>query len=242
MHAITPPLCTAKVKGHLYSAPGRGRKTKLAGRTTCNRDIDVSVNRWLLVFLWFREDRHQDALGPLLNAKRLQQKLGWAPLHDNRPRAAPAATSSHWFYTLVALLSCFQEVEQLEEAREHCQHALYVLSAGDPPRPPQEEPRAPSPAADAPRLSAARPHPLLLPLSQAMVRLSWQTGRDKRQWEELLHNLEEGAGLDNEPTIREFLLKHRLEEGGEEARDRDMGRRRFHSHDAPVCPAPPQQY
>lgn len=220
VHAITPIVYSRfGLKVDLYFAPG-GAGKPVAGMTTCNHDIIVSVNRWLLVFLWFREGRYQDALGPLLNAKRLQQKLGWAPLHDNRPRAAPPTASSHWLYTLVALLSCFQEVEQLEEAREHCQHALCVLSVGDPPRPPQKEPRAPSPAADASRLSTARPHPLLLPLSQAMVRLSWQTGRDKRQWEELLHNLEEGAGLDNDPTIREFLLKHRLEDGGGEARER----------------------
>lgn len=168
---------------------------------------------------WFRAERYQDALGPLLNAKRLQQKLGWAALCDNQP----PATWSHWLYTLVALLSCFQEVEQLEEARDHCQHALCAVipaprlrSRGDSPPHPQEEPRALSLSADASHSSSNRPHPLLLPLAQVMVRLSWQTGTDKRQWEELLHNLEEEeeeeAGLDNEPTIREFLLQQCLEE------------------------------
>lgn len=153
-------------------------------------------------------------MGPLLNAKRLQQKLGWAALCDNQP----PATSSHWLYTLVALLSCFQEVEQLEEARDHCQHALCAVipaprlhSRGDSPQHSQEEPQALS--ADASHFSSNRPHPLLLPLTQVMVRLSWQTGTDKHQWEELLHNLvEEEAGLDNEPTIREFLLQQCLEE------------------------------
>lgn len=159
-------------------------------------------------------ERYQDALGPLLNAKRLQQKLGWATSAGDQPPAAPPA-SSHWFYTLVALLSCFQEVEQLEEARDHCERALCVLippqaplSAGGPP---QEEPQPLNPGAEACRFPGNRQHPLLLPLSQAMVRLSWQTGRDKRQWEELLQNLE-GAGLDDEPRIKEFLLKHSLEE------------------------------
>lgn len=164
-------------------------------------------------------ERYQDALGPLLNAKRLQQKLGWATFADDQPLAAPPA-SSHWFYTLVALLSCFQEVEQLEEARDHCEHALCVLipaqaplSTGGSPQPPQEEPQPLSLSADASHFSTHRLHPLLLPLSQAMVRLSWQTGRDKRQWEELLQHLgEEEAGLDNEPRIKEFLLKHSLED------------------------------
>uniref|UniRef100_H3CEG7 Sorting nexin family member 21 n=1 Tax=Tetraodon nigroviridis TaxID=99883 RepID=H3CEG7_TETNG len=134
-----------------------------------------------------RLERYQEALGPLLNAKRLQQKLGWAT-EDERP-GAPA--SPHWFYTLVALLSCFQEVEQLEEARDHCQRAVCVL---------------------VPALALLL-HPLLLPLSQALVGLSWRTGRDKRRWEELLQNLEEEeeAGLDPGAAIREFLLKHRLE-------------------------------
>ncbi|XP_029689661.1 sorting nexin-21 [Takifugu rubripes] len=170
---------------------------------------------------YIRAERYQDALGPLLNAKRLQQKLGWTALCDNQP----PTTSSHWLYTLVALLSCFQEVEQLEEARDHCQHALCAVipaprlrSWGNSPRRPQEEPQALSLSADAFHFSSNRPHPLLLPLAQVMVRLSWQTGTDKRQWEELLHNLEEEeAGVDNEPTIREFLLQQCLEESEGEA-------------------------
>lgn len=164
---------------------------------------------------WFRAERYQDALGPLLNAKRLQQKLGWVAPCDNQP----PATSSHWLYTLVALLSCFQEAEQLEEARDHCRHALCTITPAprlcgqeDSPQHLQEGPQALG--ADASRFSSNRPHPLLLPLAQAMVRLSWQTGTDKHQWEGLLHNLEEEeAGLDNEPTIRDFLLQHCLEEG-----------------------------
>ncbi|KAM3617328.1 uncharacterized protein V6R79_004920 [Siganus canaliculatus] len=153
--------------------------------------------------LLIRVARYQEALGPLLNAKRLQQKLGWASYYDNQ---APPTASSHWFFTLVGLASCFQEVDQLEEARDHCELALRVLTpAEDEPRPPGEtRPR--------------RPHPLLLPLLRTVVRLSWQTGHDKRRWEELLQQLEEQwAGLDNQPTVKEFLVKHNLEEGGGEA-------------------------
>uniref|UniRef100_A0A667XQN7 Sorting nexin family member 21 n=1 Tax=Myripristis murdjan TaxID=586833 RepID=A0A667XQN7_9TELE len=137
--------------------------------------------------LLIRVARYQEALGPLLNGKRLDQ-----------PQAPPPA-SSHWFYTLVALSSCFQEVEQLEEAQEHCEHALCPLPPGD--------------NQDIPRKRLDKPHPLMVPLLRAMVRLSWQTGRDKRQWEELLQQLEEQwAGLDNQPTIREYLVKHNLQE------------------------------
>ncbi|XP_019118871.1 sorting nexin-21 isoform X1 [Larimichthys crocea] len=150
--------------------------------------------------LLIRVGRCQEALGPLLNAKRLQHKLGWASYYDNQAQAPPPA-SSHWFFTLVGLSSCFQEVDQLEEARDHCDHALRVLT------PPEAD------AEDKPRPPTDRPHPLLLPLLQAVVRLSWQTGKDKRRWEELLRQVEEQwAGLDNQPTIKEFLVKHNLEE------------------------------
>uniref|UniRef100_A0A3Q3A2D4 Sorting nexin family member 21 n=1 Tax=Kryptolebias marmoratus TaxID=37003 RepID=A0A3Q3A2D4_KRYMA len=142
--------------------------------------------------LLIRAGRFQEALGPLLNAKRLQQKLGWACNHDNQTQASPLAYS-HWFFTLVGLLYCFQEVEQLEEAWDHCDHAL-------PPPPPP------------PRLD--RPHPLLPLLLPAMIRLSWQTGRDKQQWEELLQRLQDQeAEPDNHPTIREFLVKQNLQDG-----------------------------
>ncbi|KAG7224347.1 hypothetical protein INR49_004654, partial [Caranx melampygus] len=128
--------------------------------------------------LLIRVGRHQEALGPLLNAKRLQHKLGWASYYDSQAQA-PSPTSSHWFFTLVGLSCCFQEVDQLEEAR---------ITAG------------------VPRPFTNRPHPLLLPLLRAVVRLSWQTGKDKRHWEELLQHLEEQwAELDNQPTIKEFL-------------------------------------
>lgn len=166
--------------------------------------------------LLIRAGRYQEALGPLLNAKRLQHKLGWASYYDNQAQAPPP-TSSHWFFTLVGLLCCFQEVDQLEEARDHCDHALRVLTptetqthTEDKPLPPDNKPlQQTNPS----RLHVDRPHPLLLPLLRVMVRLSWQTGRDKRQWEELLQHLEERwVRLDNHPTIKEFLVKHNLQD------------------------------
>lgn len=157
--------------------------------------------------LLIRAGRFQEALGPLLNAKRLQDKLGWASYHDNESESPPTA-SSHWLYTLVGLSSCFQEVEQLEEARENCDHALRLLLAAearagsdDRPLPPQDRPLPP------------QPRSLLLPLLQAVIRLSWQTGRDKQRWEEHLQRWEgQGAGPDDQVTVRDFLVQHRLQE------------------------------
>lgn len=157
-----------------------------------------------------RAGRFQEALGPLLNAKRLQQKLGWACNHDNQTQAPPPA-SSHWFFSVVGLLYCFQEVEQLEEARDHCNHALRVLTnVQNKPRPSHDKPLPPS--------QLDRPHPLLPPLLHTAIRLSWQTGRDKQQWEELLQRLQDQkAELDNRPTIREFLVRQNLQESDGES-------------------------
>ncbi|XP_061758577.1 sorting nexin-21 isoform X2 [Nerophis ophidion] len=143
--------------------------------------------------LLIRVGRYQDALGPLLNAKRLQDKLGGVMPCD------PPPGSSHWLFTLVGLACCFQEVDQQEEARDHVDRALRLLApAGQKPGP-------------------DRPHPLLLPLLRAAVRLSWQTGRDKRRWEELLQALEEQwAGLGDQPSIKEFLVNCGLQEDQEE--------------------------
>ncbi|AWP09976.1 putative sorting nexin-21-like [Scophthalmus maximus] len=159
--------------------------------------------------LLLRVGRYQEALGPLLNAKRLQQKLGWAIYYDNQAQAT-LPSSSHWFFTLVGLSCCFQEVDQLEEARDHCDLALRVLTPAETQNDAEEKP-LPQTGAPCPRID--RPHPLLLQLLRTVVRLSWQTGRDKRQWEELLQQLEEQwAGLDNQPTLKEFLVKHNLQE------------------------------
>ncbi|KAM9855666.1 sorting nexin-21 isoform 1-T1 [Aulostomus maculatus] len=173
--------------------------------------------------LLIRVGRYQEALGPLLNAKRLQNKMGWANYDDNQDQAPPSA-SSHWFFTLVGLSCCFQEVDQLEEARDHCDHALRVLTPSEAhpgienkSRPSEDAPHPlyekALPQLNASWLHQCRPHPLLLPLLRAMVRLCWQTGKEKRQWEELLQHLEEqGVGLDNRPTIKEFLVKHNLQD------------------------------
>ncbi|XP_029291061.1 sorting nexin-21 [Cottoperca gobio] len=156
--------------------------------------------------LLIRVGRYQEALGPLLNAKRLQHKLGWASYYDNQ--ATPPA-SFHWFFTLVGLSSCFQDVDQLEEARDHCDAALRVLTPAETDAEDRPLPLTP----DSSPQHIDRPHPLLLPLLRVVVRLSWQTGRDKRHWEELLQHLEDQrAGLDNQPTIKEFLVKHNLQE------------------------------
>ena len=70
-----------------------------------------------------------------------------------------------------------------------------------------------SPTNENPPLLLPKPHPLLLQLLRAIVRLSWQTGRDKRQWEGLLQQLEEQwVEPDNQPTIKEFLVKQDLRE------------------------------
>ncbi|XP_038134319.1 sorting nexin-21 [Cyprinodon tularosa] len=155
--------------------------------------------------LLLRSGRFQEALGPLLNAKRLQHKLGWASNHDDGMQS-PHLASSHWFFTLVGLLCCFQEEEQLEEALEHGDLALSVLlpnesciGAQRKPLPPQDKPL--------PFMC------LLLPLLQAVIRLSWQTGRDKQRWEEHLQQLgEQTVGADDRLTVREFLLRFQLPE------------------------------
>ncbi|KAM6925392.1 sorting nexin-21 [Xenentodon cancila] len=159
-----------------------------------------------------RAGRFQEALGPLLNAKRLQQKLGWASYYDNQAQAPPPA-SSHWFFTLVGLSCCFQEVEQLEEARDHCDHALRVLTHAETRASTEDKPLPLIHGTHLLQMDKDRPHSLLLPLLRAVVRLSWQTGKDKRQWEELLQQLEEQqTELDNHPSIKEFLIKHELQE------------------------------
>ncbi|XP_007578267.1 sorting nexin-21 [Poecilia formosa] len=169
--------------------------------------------------LLIRAERFQEALGPLLNAKRLQHKLGWASYHDDETQAPPPA-SSHWFFTQVGLACCFQEVEQLEEALEHCDLALRMLLPPEPQDKPLPLQDKPLPLQDKPlplqdKLLPLHPdaalQSLALPLLQVVIRLSWQTGRDKQRWEEHLQQLE-GAGPDDHVTIRDFLVKHKLQE------------------------------
>ncbi|XP_046895847.1 sorting nexin-21 [Hypomesus transpacificus] len=167
---------------HLHSLPG------LRG-APCLREFfylgDLQAGQALL-----RVGQHQEALGPLLNARRLQEKLG-----------QEGQQASHWLFTVLGLVCCFQAVEQLEEAAEHCDLALQEL--------------APPPSQEAVRPSKV--HPQLMPLLQITVRLSWKLSRDKRRWEALLQQLQE-AGVDpaGQPSLQEYLVKESLLETDQE--------------------------
>ncbi|XP_021471702.1 sorting nexin-21 [Oncorhynchus mykiss] len=139
-----------------------------------------------------RVGRYQEALGPLLNGLRLQEKLGCEEQGKQQPHHQQG---THWLFTLLALVTCFQELEQLGEAQEHCDRALRDL--------------APSPEA----LQQHHFHPLLIPLLQTNVRLSWKISKDKRQWEVLLQEIQDsGADTGNQPSLKEYLIKEALVE------------------------------
>ncbi|XP_020361924.1 sorting nexin-21-like isoform X1 [Oncorhynchus tshawytscha] len=139
-----------------------------------------------------RVGRYQEALGPLLNGLRLQEKLGCEEQGKQQPHHQQG---THWLFTLLALVTCFQELEQLGEAQEHCDRALRDL--------------APSPEA----LQQHHFHPLLIPLLQTNVRLSWKISKDKRQWEVLLQEIQDsGADTGNQPSLKEYLIKETLVE------------------------------
>ncbi|XP_064779060.1 sorting nexin-21-like [Oncorhynchus masou masou] len=139
-----------------------------------------------------RVGRYQEALGPLLNGLRLQEKLGCEEQGKQQPHHQQG---THWLFTLLALVTCFQELEQLGEAQEHCDRALRDL--------------APSPEA----LQQHHFHPLLIPLLQTNVRLSWKISKDKRQWEVLLQEIQDsGADTRNQPSLKEYLIKEALVE------------------------------
>ncbi|XP_055748260.1 sorting nexin-21-like [Salvelinus fontinalis] len=139
-----------------------------------------------------RVGRYQEALGPLLNGLRLQEKLGCEQQGKQQPHHQQG---THWLFTLLALVTCFQELEQLGEAQEHCDRALRDL--------------APSPEA----LQQHHFHPLLIPLLQTNVRLSWKISKDKRQWEVLLQEIQDsGADIGNQPSLKEYLIKEALVE------------------------------
>ncbi|XP_055044916.1 sorting nexin-21 [Misgurnus anguillicaudatus] len=137
-----------------------------------------------------RVGRYQEALGSLLNALRLQEKLGCHQLlQQNHFQRV------HWFFTLSALVICFQEAEQLNEAQEHCDRALQDL--------------APSPEA----LQQHQLHPLLIPLLQSNVRLSWKISKDKRRWEALLQEIQDqGIDVGNQPNLKEYLINEIIED------------------------------
>ncbi|MBN3309082.1 sorting nexin-21 [Amia ocellicauda] len=137
-----------------------------------------------------RAGQYQEALGSLLNALRLQEKLsGQQQHHLQQPQRG------HWFFTLSALAACFQELDQLEEAQENCERALQDL---------------------APSQDTAHPkqfHPAFIPLLQANVRLSWKISKDKRRWEALLQEMRDsGVDIGNQPSLKEYLVKEVLED------------------------------
>ncbi|XP_061114153.1 sorting nexin-21 [Conger conger] len=133
-----------------------------------------------------RGGRCQEALDFFLNALRLQEKLGCQSQHQQRP---------HWLFTLLALVVCFQDLEQLEQAQEHCDLALQDLD--------------PSQHA----LQQRNLHPLLIPLLQANVHLSWKISKDKRRWEALLLEIQDaGVETGNLPSLKEYLVKEILED------------------------------
>ncbi|KAM9506400.1 sorting nexin-21-like isoform 1-T1 [Salvelinus alpinus] len=139
-----------------------------------------------------RVGRYQEGLGPLLNGLRLQEKLGCEQQGMQQPHHQQR---THWLFTLLALVTCFQELEQLGEAQEHCDRALRDV--------------APSPEA----LQQHLFHPLLIPLLQTNVRLSWKISKDKRRWEVLLQEIQDsGADVGNQPSLKEYLMKENLVE------------------------------
>lgn len=125
--------------------------------------------------------RYEDALSTLLNVLCLQEKL-------DLPHKI------HRLFTLSALASCYQELERLSEAQEHCEQALNKLV----------------PSMDVQK-TKQKLHPLLVPLLQANVRLCWKISKDKRRWEALLHEIQElGVDVENQLDLKECIVKENL--------------------------------
>ncbi|KAL7860159.1 hypothetical protein SRHO_G00153060 [Serrasalmus rhombeus] len=152
-----------------------------------------------------RVGRYQEAVGALLNALRLQEKLGCQQLLQQQP-----LQKAHWLFTLAALVSCFQDLEQPIEAQENCDRALQDL--------------APSPEALKQQPPPPQLHPLLVPLLQANVRLSWKISKDKRRWEALLQDIQElGVDLGSQLILKECLIKENLEDSEGDAKSKSKG-------------------
>lgn len=95
--------------------------------------------------------------------------------------------ASHLLFTLTSISVCYQEQDQLEEAQAYCERALQTIEN-------QEY------------------HPLLVPLLQANIRLSWKVAKDKRQSEARLQQVQEtGVDILNQPSLKEHLIKYFLE-------------------------------
>ncbi|KAF4078292.1 hypothetical protein AMELA_G00197670 [Ameiurus melas] len=129
-----------------------------------------------------RSGRSEEALDTLINALHLQEKLD-SP-HKN-----------HRLFTLSAVVSCYQELERLNEAQEHCERALNKLV----------------PSMDMQKIQQKQLHPLLVPLLQANIWLCWKISKDKRRWEAMLHEIQElGIDLENQPDLKECIVKETL--------------------------------
>lgn len=151
-----------------------------------------------------RVGRYQEATAALLNALRLQEKLGCQHLLQQPLQKA------HWLFTLAALVSCFQDSEQPNEAQEHCDRALQDL--------------APAPEVLKQQPLPLQLHPLLVPLLQANVRLSWKISKDKRRWEALLQDIQElGVDTGNQPMLKECLIKENLGDSEGDAKSKSKG-------------------
>ncbi|CAM4546087.1 unnamed protein product [Lepidochelys kempii] len=95
--------------------------------------------------------------------------------------------SGRFLLTLAGLVVCHQELDELSEAHRYCEQALQLLEAQD-------------------------SHSLLEPFLQAHVHLSWKVGKDKRQSEARLQGLQgTGVALQQQPTLKEFLIKEALD-------------------------------
>uniref|UniRef100_A0A8B9HM45 Sorting nexin family member 21 n=1 Tax=Astyanax mexicanus TaxID=7994 RepID=A0A8B9HM45_ASTMX len=152
-----------------------------------------------------RVGRYQEAVGVLLNALRLQEKLGCQQVLQHLP-----LQKAHWFFTLASLVSCFQDLERPNEAQEHCDRALQDL--------------APSPEALKQQPPPPQLHPLLVPLLQANVRLSWKISKDKRRWEALLQDIQElGVDLGSQPNLKECLVKENLRDSEGDTKSKSKG-------------------
>lgn len=163
-----------------------------------------------------RVGRYQEALGPLLNALRLQEKLGCQQLlqqqqqhqHHQQSQQQSSSQGAHWLFNLCALVSCFQDLEQLEEAQENCDRALRDIA----------------PSQEVLQQQQQQFHPLLIPLLQCNVRLSWKISKDKRQWEALLQEIQDlGVEVGNQPNLKEYLIKEMLEDSEGDTRSKVKG-------------------
>ncbi|NXR24045.1 SNX21 protein, partial [Cinclus mexicanus] len=110
----------------------------------------------------------------------------WANAYRLQDRLG-VCNSGRFLLTLAGLAVCHQELDQLSEAHGCCEQALQLLETQG-------------------------SHPLLGPFLQAHVHLAWKVGRDKRRSEARLQDLREaGLPLQQQPSLKEYLIKEPLE-------------------------------